>query len=71
LFERKQNQLALSGLDNPQQAAGQVMAFVRHPIGRGNRDDFIVTGLVQPLDTVVAGRRRWGSASSTWCWPSA
>ena len=55
LFERKQNQLALSGLDEPQQAAGQVMAFVRHPIGRGNRDDFIVTGLVQPLDTVVAG----------------
>ncbi len=55
LFERKQNQLALSGLDDPQQAAGQVMAFVRHPLGRGNRDDFIVTGLVQPLDTAVAG----------------
>jgi hypothetical protein len=47
------------------------MAFVRLPIGRGNRDDFIVTGLVQPLDTVVAWLRRWGSASSTWCWPSA
>ena len=55
LFERKLNQLALSGLDEPQQAAGQVMAFVRHPIGRGSRDDFIVTGLVQPLDTVLAG----------------
>lgn len=55
LFERKQNQLALSGLDDPQQAAGLVMAFVRHPLGRGNRDDFIVTGLVQPLDTAVAG----------------
>lgn len=55
LFERKQNQLALSGLDDPQQAAGQVMAFVRHPLGRGNRDDFIVTGLLQPLDTAVAG----------------
>ncbi|WP_199102801.1 diguanylate cyclase domain-containing protein [Aquitalea sp. ASV11] len=54
LFERKQNQLTLSGLDDPQQAAGQVMAFVRHPLGRGNRDDFIVTGLVQPLDTAVA-----------------
>jgi GGDEF domain-containing protein len=33
----------------------KVMAFVRHPLGRGNRDDFIVTGLVQPLDTAVAG----------------
>ncbi|WP_199053111.1 diguanylate cyclase domain-containing protein [Aquitalea sp. ASV15] len=53
LFERKLNNLALSGLEQPQQAAGRVMAFVRQPVGQGNHDDFVVTGLVQPLDAVL------------------
>ncbi|BBF86536.1 diguanylate cyclase [Aquitalea magnusonii] len=54
LFERKAGSLALSGLAQPEQSAGKVMAFVRLPIGRGSRDDFVVTGLVQPLDSVLA-----------------
>lgn len=54
LFERKVGSLALSGLDQPEQSADKVMAFVRLPIGRGSRDDFVVTGLVQPLGSVLA-----------------
>ncbi|WP_159875273.1 MULTISPECIES: GGDEF domain-containing protein [Aquitalea] len=54
LFERKVGSLALSGLDQPEQSADKVMAFVRLPIGRGSRDEFVVTGLVQPLGSVLA-----------------
>jgi len=53
LFERQASTLTLNGLENPQQSGGRVMAFVRKPFGQGVQGDFVVTGLVQPLNKVL------------------
>ncbi|MBV8679620.1 MAG: diguanylate cyclase [Aquitalea sp.] len=54
LFERTRRTLELSGLDEPQQSPGRIMAFARKPFGMGTGEDFVVTGLVEPLKDVLA-----------------
>lgn len=60
LFEHGANTQVVNGLDQPELAPGSIMAFVRQPFGLGVGNDFLVTGLVEPLDNVLANAQPLG-----------
>ncbi|MFL9960519.1 diguanylate cyclase [Paraburkholderia sediminicola] len=61
LFEQTQSEVLANGLAHPRQAAGQVLAFVRRPLGGSEGNRFIVLGLAKPLDDVLSGAHLLGN----------
>ncbi|SDR24440.1 diguanylate cyclase (GGDEF) domain-containing protein [Paraburkholderia fungorum] len=55
LFDQSQSEVLVNGLSGPQQAAGQVLAFVRRPFGGSEGNRFIVLGIAKPLEDVLSG----------------
>ncbi len=62
LFEQSKSDVLLNGLTQPQQAAGQVVAFIRRPFGASDGNRFIVLGLSRPLPDVLIGADLLGSS---------
>jgi diguanylate cyclase (GGDEF)-like protein len=62
LFEKGAPGTVLNGLDEPQQAAGKVLAFEREPFGDRDAHQFVVLGLSQPLSDVLEGADALGSS---------
>ena len=62
LFEQAKNNVLLNGLQEPDQAAGRILAFVRRPFGNSDGNRFIVLGLAKPLDDVLVGANLLGSS---------
>jgi diguanylate cyclase (GGDEF)-like protein len=60
LFGQKQSEVLVNGLTQPEEAPGQVLAFVRRPFGGSDGNRFIVLGLAKPLDHVLAGAHLLG-----------
>jgi diguanylate cyclase (GGDEF)-like protein len=60
LFDQSRSEVLVNGLSRPQQAAGQVLAFVRRPFGGSEGNRFIVLGLAKPLEDVLSGAHLLG-----------
>jgi len=62
LFEQTKSSVILNGMEQPQQAPGQVLAFIRKPFGMSGGKHFIVLGLSKPLADVLAGAKLLGDS---------
>ncbi|WP_051229153.1 diguanylate cyclase domain-containing protein [Paludibacterium yongneupense] len=60
LFDKGARSTVLNGLDEPQQAAGLVLAFEREPFSSSDPHHFVVLGLSQPLTGVLDGAESLG-----------
>jgi diguanylate cyclase (GGDEF)-like protein len=60
LFDRTKDSALVNGLANPEQARGEVLAFVRRPFGASAGNRFIVLGLGKPLSGVLASANLLG-----------
>lgn len=54
LFRHTTDSVVVNGVDDPKQAQGQVLAFVRKPFGQ-REQQFLVLGLSRPLSDVLMG----------------
>ena len=62
LFEQTKSSVILNGMEQPQQAPGQVLAFIRKPFGMSAGKHFMVLGLSKPLADVLAGAKLLGDS---------
>jgi diguanylate cyclase (GGDEF)-like protein len=60
LFEQGQHHMVLNGLQAPDDAPGQIVAFVRQPFGLPENHQFVVLGLARSLPDVLSGARELG-----------
>ncbi|KVD37385.1 deoxyuridine 5'-triphosphate nucleotidohydrolase [Burkholderia sp. ABCPW 11] len=54
LFDGERTNVTLNGLAQPDEAPGQMFAFVRTPFGHDERNRFVVLGMARPLADVLA-----------------
>ncbi|KVT16451.1 deoxyuridine 5'-triphosphate nucleotidohydrolase [Burkholderia sp. MSMB1078WGS] len=54
LFDGERTNVTLNGLTQPDEAPGQMFAFVRTPFGHDERNRFVVLGMARPLADVLA-----------------
>lgn len=62
LFDKTRSSILVNPLDDPQQAKGQVLAFVRKPFGLSEGHRFVVLGLGRPLADVLSGGKSLGQS---------
>jgi diguanylate cyclase (GGDEF)-like protein len=62
LFAQAKSDVLLNGLDDPSEAADQVLAFVRKPFGASEGNRFVVLGLAKPLSDVLADANLLGGS---------
>nr|WP_294863371.1 diguanylate cyclase [uncultured Pseudogulbenkiania sp.] len=63
LFDKTQSSVLVNGLDDPQRAKGQILAFVRKPFGLPENHQFVVLGLARPLEDVLRGGKSLGEST--------
>jgi diguanylate cyclase (GGDEF)-like protein len=62
LFKKTKSSILVNALDDPQQAKGQILAFVRKPLGLPEGHQFVVLGLGRPLADVLSGGKSLGQS---------
>ncbi|HTJ93112.1 MAG TPA: diguanylate cyclase [Pararobbsia sp.] len=62
LFNRSKDQVVINGLDDPAQAPGEVLTFIRRPFGVDDSNRFIVLGLSKPLSDVLVDANLLGDS---------
>lgn len=67
LFDSARTNVTLNGLAQPDEAPGQMFAFVRTPFGHDDGNRFVVLGMAARWATCSRRPACWANGSSGWC----